>query len=231
MTDAEAISNGIAGLSLVVAAGSAAIAGLALRRTAAAEKREREAIVAIRNVWSGTPGLDDMIIPGVRGRQTQFIRHNPQPAKPEKRLVIAMESSGHAGVLTRQSDKDVVLVLRTATAADLAVQDGPGGRNTHYALLEIRNVGRWAATNVQLVCTLTAPFARDFEEGTDDRDFPGQVISFEALAPNEPRYVQVRNMTGLPVMFDFDDVSAGNDQPIRLAPATTVTFEPMGYRS
>jgi hypothetical protein len=231
MTEAASIATAISVISLLVSGASVVIAGLALRRTAAAEEREREAIVAIRNVWSGTPGLDDMIIPGVRGRQTQFIRPNPQPAKPEKRLVIAMESSGDPGVLTRQSDEDVVLVLRTATPSDLATQDGPGGRNTHYALLEIRNVGRWAAIDVRLECTLTAPFSRDFEEGTEERVFPDQAISFEALAPNEPRYVQVRNMTGLPVMLDFDDVSAGNEQTIRLAPSTTVTFEPTGYRS
>jgi hypothetical protein len=231
MTEAASIATAISILSLLVSGASAAVAGLALKRTAAAEDREREAIVAIRNVWSGTPGIDDHIIPGVRGKQTQVVRHNPPPAKPEQRLVIAMESSGDAGVFVRQSDEDVVLVLRTATSSDLAVEDGPGGRNTHYALLEIRNVGRWAVIDVQLVWTLRAPFARDFDEGTDDRDFPGQIIAFEALAPNEPRYVQVRNMTGLPVMLDCEDVSAGNDQSIRLAPSTTVTFEPMGYRS
>ena len=60
-----------------------------------------------------------------------------------------MESRDRS-VLVRQSDEDVLLELRTATRNDLAEPDGPGGRNTHYVMLEIRNVGRWAATDVKI---------------------------------------------------------------------------------
>jgi hypothetical protein len=231
MTNAELISNGIAALGLLVAGGSAAIAGLALRRTNQAEKREREAIIVIRNVWSGTPGLDDSIIVPYRAKPAQLIQHNPAPAEAEQQLVIAMESRGNAGVLVRQSDEGVLLVLRAATTSDVAQKDGPGGHNTHYVLLEIRNVGRWAATGVQIDCTLKGTFLRDFDHGTNERSFPEQMMAFEALAANEARYVRIRNMTGLTVSLDFEGVSVGNDQPIRLVPTAAAVFQPRGYRS
>lgn len=229
MTDAEIISNGIAALGLLVAGGSASIAWLALRRTAEAEKREREAVIVIRNVWSGTPGIDDSVIPGLHGRPSQWILRNKPPTEAEQQLVIAMESRDRS-VLVRQSDEDVVLELRTATPRDLADHDGPGGRNTHYVMLEICNVGHWAATDVRIDCTLEGAFLKEFDEGISDRSFPEQSISFEALAANQPRHVRIRNMTGLPVALDFVGVSVDNDQQIRLAPTPPVQFQPRGYR-
>jgi len=74
MTAAEILSNAFAALGLLVAGGSAAIAWLALRRTREAEEREREAVIVIRNVWSGTPGIDDTLTSGDRGLER--VRHN-----------------------------------------------------------------------------------------------------------------------------------------------------------
>jgi hypothetical protein len=228
MTDAETISNGIAALGLLVAGGSTAIALLALRRTDQAEKRERQAVIVIRNIWSGTPGIDDAFIP--RPDAPQWIRRNVPPAEAEQQLVIAMESRDRS-VLVRQSDEDVIVELRTATPNDLADKDGPGGRNTYYVLLEISNIGRRAATDVRITCMLDGLFLEEFGEGTLGRTFPEQVIWFESLAPNQPRYVRIRNMTGLPVALDKIDVSVDNDQPIRLAPTSAINFQPRGYRS
>jgi hypothetical protein len=223
MTAGEITSNCIAVVSL-------SLATFALWRTNQAERREREAIIVIRSVWSGTPGIDDTHIPPYRGKPAQWIHRNKPPAVAERQLVIAMESR-ESGVLVRQSDEDVVLVLRASTPNDLADNDGPGGHNTHYVMLEIRNVGRWAATDVRIDCTLEGTFLEKFDEGTIERDFPSQTIMFEALAANEQRYVRIRNMTGLPVMLEFVAVSVGNAQPVRLAPSSPVDFQPRGYRS
>ena len=223
MTVAEIAANCIAALSLV-------FAGVALWRTGQAEKREREAVIVIRNVWSGTPGVDDMIMPPRHGAPMQVIERNKPPAKADQQLVIAMDSRDRS-VLVRQTDDDVTLTLRTVTPNDLADADGPGGRNTHYVLLEISNIGRWAATDVRITCTIEGLFLEKFGEGTVYRDFPNQIIWFEALAPNQPRYVRIRNMTGLPVTLDHFDASADNEQPIRPAPTSAINFEPRGYRS
>jgi hypothetical protein len=230
MTEAELIATAIAALSLLASGASAAIAGLALWRTDQAEKREREAIIVIRNVWSGTPGIDDFHIPPHRGQRARWVVHNKPPAEAEQQLVIAMESRDR-GVLVRQSDEDVVLELRTATANDLADHDGPGGRNTHYVMLEVRNVGHWAATDVRIDCTIEGTFLEEFGEGTVERTFPDQTIAFEALAANDARYVRIRNMTGLPVTLDCVTASVSNDQRIQLAPTQPVLFQPRGYRS
>jgi hypothetical protein len=230
MTDAEIISTGIGALGLLVAGGSTAVAMLALRRTEEAEKREREAVIVIRNVWSGTPGIDDFHIPPSRGKPAQWFHRNKPPAEAEQQLVIAMESRDRS-VLVRQSDEDVILELRTATPNDLADQDGPGGRNTHYVLLEISNIGRWAATDVRITCMIDGLFLEEFGQGTVARTFPEQMIWFESLAPNQPRYVRIRNMTGLPVALDGFAVSVDNDQPIRMAPWSAINFQPRGYRS
>jgi hypothetical protein len=161
VTDAEIISNGIAALGLLAAGGSAAVAWLALRRTHEAEKREREAVIVIRNVWAGTPGLDDFHIPPYHGKPTQWFHRNKAPAEAEQQLVLAMESRDR-GALVRQSDEDVILELRMATPNDLADTDGPGGRNTYYVLLEISNIGRWAATDVTVSYTLKGLFLEEF---------------------------------------------------------------------
>ncbi|HVN70153.1 MAG TPA: hypothetical protein VMU38_10960 [Candidatus Binatia bacterium] len=231
MTGAEIASNSPAALSLLVAVASVVIAALALRRTGRAEQREREAIIVIRNVWSGTPGgAESIIVSNDHGvLAAQLIQRKAPPPVAEQQLVIAMESRD-PGVLVRQSD-DVVLELRSATPRDLADHDGPGGRNTHYIVLELRNVGRWAATNVQIDCTLEGTFLEEFGEGTIERSFHEQLIGFEALAADEARYIRLRNMTGLPVTLEFNGASAGNDQPIRLAPASPAAFQPRGYRS
>jgi len=232
MTDAELVSNGIASVGLLVAICSVAIAARALWRTGQTEKREREAIIVVSNIWSGTPGLDGTTTGTLLDpmHPMQWIDLNPPPASAEQLLVIAMESIDRS-VLVRQSDEDVVLELRTARPRDLADHDGPGGHNTHYVMLEIHNVGRWAATGVKIYCTVDGTFLEEFGEGTIERAFPEQALAFEVLAPNEPCYVQIRNMTGLPVTLAFDDVSVSDDQPIRLAPASPVNFQPRGYRS
>lgn len=229
MTAAEILSNAFAALGLLVAGGSAAIAWLALRRTREAEEREREAVIVIRIAWSGTPGIDDTFTSGEGGLER--VRHNVPPAKAEQQLVIAMATRGDSGALVRQSDEDAVLVLRTATPNDLADRDGRGGRNTHYVLLEISNIGRWAATDVRITCMLEGLFLEEFGQGTVVRTFPGQMIWFESLAPNQPRYVRIRNMTGLPVALYNIDVSVDIDQPIRMAPTSAINFQPRGYRS
>jgi len=229
MTSAEIAATLIAAVGLLAAGGSAAIAFVALWRTGEAEKREREAIVAVRKVWCGTPGIDDSMIPGVA---MYWLTPNRQPATPEQQFVIVMESDvDERTALARGTDDDIRLILRAASPANLTDKDGPGGRNTHHVMLEIRNVGRWAATGVKIDCTVSGMFSDRFEANSRERSFPDQAISFDALAPNEPHYVEIRNMTGTPSAVEFVAVSAGKDQPIRLAPSAPVELQSRGYRS
>jgi hypothetical protein len=217
MTLGEITSNSIAALSLAVAA-------ISLWRSAQTDKRQREAIIETQNVWSSVPVLRDA------GQPTQSFVRNPRPFTPEQRLVIAMEWLGDdRQILTREADDDVRLVLRPSSPRDDADADRSGNMS-HSVLLRVENIGRWPATNVEIDCNLSGTFSKRFEEGVDERDFPGQVVSFDALAPGKPRYIEIRNVPGTPASLEFASVTAADRQPIRLVQTAPVQFQPRGYQ-
>lgn len=216
MTPADWSSNTIALVSLLLAV-------VALRRTTEAQKREREAIVVIRNAWHGTPGIDDQMIPPWRGKEARHIHHNPQPEVPDQRLAIDGTPTATEG-----------LELRRAHANDDSKEGatrGQTGTAVYRVMLEVKNVGRWSATGVRLRCTVGATYTEDYEEGVYDRTFPDQLITFDALEAGQSRFVEIRNMIGLPAWITFDSVSATSEQSIRIEQTEEeIWFQPWGYR-
>ena len=178
---------------------------------------------------AGTPGIDDSMIPGVA---MYWLTPNRQPATPEQQLVVVMESDvDERTALARGTDDEIRLLLRAASPANLTDKAAQVATTLINVMLEIRNVGRWAATGVKIDCTVSGMFSGRFDADSVERSFPDQAISFDALAPNEPHYVEIRNMTGTPSAVEFVSVSAGHDQPIRLAPSAPVELQSRGYRS
>ena len=175
------------------------------KATAAAESLEREAIIVIQTEWEGRREIDAAAITGIGQPQ-------PELPNPEKRLVIQGTPTVADG-----------LVLRPANPADDADRDGPANRSYRF-LLEIQNYGRWSVTQLKINCTLYGHYLPVRGRGGGEQTYLDQEIAIDALAPNTPFYVEVRNVTGTPASLEFISVSTVGDQGIRLVPSPRLEF-------
>jgi len=189
----------------VTGAGGLVISLVSLRRSAASDRRDREAIIVVRKIWERQ--YEDRW-PANAGDEDP----NPRPFDPDQILVLAGDPTVDKG-----------LVLREADDADDADMDRPG-YFSHRVLLEVRNVGRAAATDIILWCSLTGTYLQQFRDGTEERTFDEQSISIEGLAPGSaPYYFQLRNMTGLPIDLELCEVTSSEvKQPIRISGLRTL---------
>jgi hypothetical protein len=178
------------------------------RRSAASDERDRQAIIVVRKVWERQ--YEDRW-PVAEGDADP----NPIPATPSQWLVIAPVRSLDDG-----------LVLREATENDSADGDRPG-LFTHRIMLEVKNVGRAAATDVVVWCTLSVQILNDLRRGGEKRTYE-QSFAIEALpSDGEPHYVGIRSMIALPVNMTIDDVTSSvAHQPIRLSGLRDIRFHP-----
>lgn len=211
MTQGEWVSNSIALLAFVLSV-------IALWRTEQSKQRERETIVAIRSIWSGSIGWGDVHIPPSPKGPAQYVRRNPQPKVPDQKLVIDGSPLLVDG-----------LILREARHNDYADLDKPTCY-VYRVLLAFENVRGWAATKVAVDCTVRGRFPSHLDEPSEVLEFPGQRITIDALRSSNPTYVEIGNLPGIPTSIEFTSISAANKQPVKLVPIDPIDFQPAGYK-
>lgn len=189
---------------------------LAYRRAGDADRRDREAVIAIQPVWEG--------------RRFRLLEHGPElpptgstywnkkkyPHEPDEHWVIAVAGANLV-------EKGVE--IRKARDNDNLYQDEQNNA-TWRVLLEITNHGRSPATNVRLTMRTNIRLIEKFD--LDQTDLANtSVMTINALGRDKPRYIELRSLQSLQTTVTFVDATSGEDgnQPVQLT-AAPISFQP-----
>jgi hypothetical protein len=206
MTFADVTASDIG--AWVLSAIAITISYLAYRKTLQTDARDRRAIIVIEQVWAQR-GSSFVWIPGSDG--SPGFDSNPRPKEPDLRLVIVGNPVIADG-----------LILRPEGDAERRDRDEKG--NESYRIeFKLENVGRSAATNLRICCTLIGTFLAG--EGTEDRAFGDSGFEIPSIPAGQQRFVDIRNMPGIPVILQFDSAKTEEKgQPVRLAGIKSAQF-------
>jgi hypothetical protein len=197
----------LSGLSLIVAV-------LAYRKTVQTDRRDRSAIIVIEQVWEnrGNP-VRWVAISSHERRQEDT---NPRPHKPDLNLVI----TGNPVIADG-------LVLQAETETHRRDEDKQG-YESHRVELKLENVGRSAATDVRIGCTLAGTYLTRWDEGTEERLF-NDFIEIESIPAGGSRYLEIRNIPSIPVALSFDSIQTQDKgQPVTLSGRRSINFHARG---
>ncbi len=191
----------LSGLSLIVA-------GLAYWKTVQTDRRDRGAIIVIEEVWAERKNTFTWFTPNPEGSAD-----NPRPAEAELHLVIVANPTIAEG-----------LVLRPENAAERSDKDLMG-HNSHKIEFKLENVGRSAATNVRIDCTLSGAYVVALGIPPQGRDFPDNGFTLESIPVGKARHVEIRNLVSIPVTLTFRSIKTQDPgQPVTRAGGESVKF-------
>jgi hypothetical protein len=191
------------------------ISVLAYLKTLRTDARDRQATIVIENVWS-YKGNAWRVVRLPNGYYEDVDTH-PRPAKPDIRLVIAGSPTIYAG-----------LVLRPPTDQDNSDEDTTGNES-YRIMFKFENVGRSAANDARVSCTLTGTFLGEHGGPNEDRVFDNVGFEIPTIPAGGQRHVEIRNVPSIPVSLTFDSIETQEKtQSVVMAGIRAADFLPRG---